>query len=81
MFCLRSDVFWLGPDAICHTSVSQGGTCDVFLCVWHDQKAIWHESEPKCPAQQFVLGCVSFVFDVFCFLLACVFLFVNFRDG
>ena len=38
----------LGEDlqgTICHTSVSQGGKCGVFMCVCHQGKAIWHESE------------------------------------
>ena len=26
------------PDAICHTSVSQGSKCDVFMWVWHKKK-------------------------------------------
>ena len=32
---------------ICHTSVSQGGKCGVFMCVCHQGKAIWHESEAR----------------------------------
>ena len=26
------------PDAICYTSVSQGGKCDVFMWVWREKK-------------------------------------------
>ena len=26
------------PDAICYTSVSQGGKCDVFMWVWHEKR-------------------------------------------
>ena len=44
------------PDAICYTSVSQGGKCDVVIWVWHEKNAIWHETPCKKSPPDTVLG-------------------------